>query len=283
MISGTRYQLQREVNRQLRLATDIARSQAEISAGGKRILAPSDDPVGAARVAEIGRSQSNQATWRANLDTAAALASNAEGVLDAIVTALDRVNELMIAASNGTLSGEDRNAAAIEIESIAGEIATLRDTRDSRGDPLFPAAAASVRIPVGQNLDIAAVANRETIFDAVPTSGGPASHVAILTSAVTALRANSPAAIATALADTNAASRHAIAAHADQGARGARIDTLTERSAESKLALKLERSGIEDADITELIATIQARQLSLDAAQAVFARVNSSTLFDLLK
>lgn len=282
MISGTRYQLQREVNRQLRLATDIARAQAEISAGGKRILSPSDDPVGAARLAEITRSQSNQAAWRANLDTAAALSSSAEGALDTVVSALQRVNELMLAASNGTLSGENRQAAALEIESIAAEIGVLRETRDSRGDPLFPATANAIRLPVGENLDIAAVASREAIFDTVQTPAGPASLVAILTGAVTALRANDSGAIATSLAATNAAASHAIAAHAEQGARGARIDTLAERSADSGVALKLERSAIEDADITELVATMQARQLSLEAAQAVFARVNRSTLFDLL-
>ena len=49
MISGTRYRLTVEINRQAELARDIARSQAEVSTS-KRILAPSDDPTGAARV-----------------------------------------------------------------------------------------------------------------------------------------------------------------------------------------------------------------------------------------
>jgi flagellar hook-associated protein 3 FlgL len=282
MISGTRYQLQREVNQQIRLATEIARAQAEISAGGKRILAPSDDPVGAARIADITRTQSNHATWRTNLDTAAALASNAEGVLETLTATFDRVNELMLSVSNGTLSAENRLAVAIELESIAEEVAVLRDTRNSRGEPLFPPAASAIRIPVGPDLDLAAVGTREAVFDGVATDSGMQSLTAILTNAVAALRANDPAAIAASLSDTNAASRHVIASHAAQGSRGARIDTLLERIQTSAVDLTAERSAIESSDITELVATIQSRQLSLDAAQATFARINRSTLFDLL-
>ncbi len=283
MITGTRYQLQREISRQMRLASDMARAQMEISAGGNRILAPSDDPIGAARVAEITRNQANSAAWKANLNAAAALSSNAEGVLDTMVSAFDRVNELMLAASNGTLSAENKQAAALEIESIASEIATLRDTQDSRGAFLFPPAAQAILIPVGENLEIAAVGKQEVIFNLFipPSTARPLTTV--LSDAVAALRANDPAAIAASLAQTNQASTHVIAAQAEQGARGARIDALADRLLSNELGLKEEKSAVQDVNISELLASISAKKLSLDAAQAVFARVNQSTLFDLLR
>ena len=83
MISGTRYQLRLETNRQLRLAGEIARAQAEISTG-KKILAPSDDPAASARISDIGRSQANQKTWRSNLDKAMAIYAQADGVLKSL-------------------------------------------------------------------------------------------------------------------------------------------------------------------------------------------------------
>lgn len=281
MISGTRYQLQREVNRQLRLASEIARAQAQISTG-KRLLAPSDDPVASARVSELNRTEANQATWRTNLDNAAALASNAEGVLDTLVSSFHRVNELMLAVSNGTLSAENREAVAIELESIAEEVAVLGNARDSRGEPLFPVATSAVRVPVGPGLDLSPVGTREAVFDAVATPSGTSSLAAILGAAVTAVRGGDPAQIAAALGATNAASKHAISAHAEQGSRGARIDTLLERLESGAVALEEERAIVEGADITELVTRIQTQQLSLEAAQAVFARINRSTLFDLL-
>jgi flagellar hook-associated protein 3 FlgL len=281
MITGTRYQLQREVNQQLRLATDVARAQAEISSS-KRILAPSDDPVGAARVSDIARAQANQQVWRTNLDTAQALASTGEGVLAALTSAFDRANELMLSASNATLSVENRAAIALELESIAEEVAILRETRDTRGGLLFPAAAASLRLPVGPDLNIAAVGTREGVFDTVSTPGGPRSLHAIVAAAAAAVRSNDPAAISAALAETNAGSAHVIAAHAEQGSRGARIETLRDRLASSALALQEERASVEGADIMEVVARLQSKQVSLEAAQATFARINRSTLFDLL-
>ena len=68
-----------------------------------------------------------------------------------------------------------------------------------------------------------------------------------------------------------------------QGALGSRIDALTERQANSGLQLEEERSSLESTDVTAAIAKLQSQQLTLQAAQAVFARVNASTLFDILR
>jgi flagellar hook-associated protein 3 FlgL len=68
-----------------------------------------------------------------------------------------------------------------------------------------------------------------------------------------------------------------------QGARGNRLDQLAERIESTKLQLTEERSALEDTDVTAAIAKLQAQQLTLQAAQAVFARVNQSTLFDVLR
>ncbi|HEY0114450.1 MAG TPA: flagellin [Allosphingosinicella sp.] len=280
MITGTRYQLQLEVNRQLRLSTEIARAQAEISTG-KRILAASDDPVGAARISEIGRNQANQETWRTNLDTAVALSATADDVLTAVGIAIDRANELMLRASNGTMSADNRNAIALELSSIAEEVAVLRDTRDSRGEPLFPTSTA-LRIPVGAGLDISAVGTRAAVFDTIAIPSGSSDLVSILAGAAAAVRANDPAAIATALGATNAAGSHIISARGEQGARGSRIDTLLDRLEDTALGLKEQRSAIESTDVMDAVARIQAKELSLEAAQAVFARINRSSLFDLL-
>ena len=88
MISGTRYRLDLQIARQSALAQEIARGQTEIAAG-KRILAPSDDPIGAARVAEIGKAQANEAVWSRNVETAAALAARADTTLSSVATGVE--------------------------------------------------------------------------------------------------------------------------------------------------------------------------------------------------
>ena len=49
MISGTRYRLDQEINRQLSLSREIAKAQTQLSTQ-KRIQSPSEDPVAAARL-----------------------------------------------------------------------------------------------------------------------------------------------------------------------------------------------------------------------------------------
>ncbi len=279
MISGTRYRLTLEINRQLELAQQIAHAQAQISTG-KRLQAPSDDPVAAARIAQLGITQTDQAAWSGNLANAAALSASADTTLGTVENALQRAHELMVSAANGTLSGEDRTTIALELRSIAEEISTLQVSRDSRGNDLFPAGAA-VRIPVGNGLTLAAVGTRDEVF-LVDTGAGPRNMAAIVADAADALDANDPAAIGQSLDDVNAAVSHAAIEHGKQGARGNRIDQLSEGLAERDLQLKEERSGLEDTDVTAVVARLQAKQLTLEAAQAVFARVNRNTLFDLL-
>jgi len=48
------------------------------------------------------------------------------------------------------------------------------------------------------------------------------------------------------------------------------------------LDLSDRRSSLEDTDLTEVLARVQANLLSLEAAQASFARINRQTLFDLI-
>src|SRR3954468_20032784 len=111
MISGTRFRLNLQIARQTSLAEEIARGQTEIAAG-KRILAPSDDPIGSARVAEIGKAQANDTVWSRNVETGAALAPRADTTLAAVATGVDRAKELMLTAASGTASADNRATVA---------------------------------------------------------------------------------------------------------------------------------------------------------------------------
>jgi flagellar hook-associated protein 3 FlgL len=285
MISGTRYRLTMEINRQLALSRDIVRAQTEISTG-KKIQAPSDDPVGAARISEIARAQATDGVWKSNLDLAYALSSRADTTLAAAATAVGRAHELMLAAANGTLSAENRATIAVELRAIAEELTALKDTRDARGQPLFPATDV-LRIPVGPGVAITAVDTRAAVFESVATASGPQDLAAIVTAAADAIVEPDPvlrdSAVREALTELEAADRHVAAVRGEQGARGNRIDNLLDRLASIALQLEEERSAIESADVTAVVARLQAGQLTLQAAQAVFARVNQSTLFDILR
>jgi len=285
MINGTRYRLTMAVNQQIALSRDIARTQTEISTG-KRILSPSDDPVAAARISSIARSQADDTAFKSNLKLATALAARADTALKSVGSALDRANELMVEGANGTLSDSDRAAITLELRSIAEDIGALKNSKDARGGPLFMSGG-SLRIPVASGIAIEAVGTREDVFESVPTSAGPQDLAAIVTAAADALALTNPAARAAAVAtsaDNIAASlAHVATARGEQGALAARIDQIGERQADSALQLGEERTDLESTDVTAAIARVQSQQITLQAAQAVFARVNASTLFDILR
>jgi flagellar hook-associated protein 3 FlgL len=285
MISGTRYRLDQEIGRQLALSRDIAKAQTQLSTQ-KRIQAPSEDPVAAARISSIGRAQANEAAWKSNLDLAASLADRADTALAAVGTAFARATELMTQGATGTLSDQDRATIALELRSIADELNALKGSKDARGNALIMAGY-SLRIPVQSGVQLIAVGTREDVFESVATAGGPKDLAAIVADAATALEITNPvtrkAAVATSVDEVAAAVTHVATQRGEQGALANRVDQLLERQANTRLQLTEERSGLEDTDVQTVIARLSSQQLSLQAAQAVFARINENTLFDILR
>ncbi|PTQ08139.1 flagellin-like protein [Sphingomonas oleivorans] len=284
MIIGNRHRLSAEIARQAQLSADIARGQMEVSTG-KRILAPSDDAPAAARIAAIAATQADQKAWAANAESAAAQAAQIDTALAGVATAFDRASELMVAARSATTNAEGRRAIAMELRGLVTDIQTYRVETDSRGQPLFPDSD-PLQIPVGPEVRIAATASRDEIFGTLATPAGSLDLAGILSAAADALELADDAARETAsgqaLDAIGQAVSHVAAVRGEQGVRAARIDLMRERLETADLRLEDERNGLEATDIPATIARINAKMLSLEAAQASFARINKSTLFDLL-
>lgn len=279
MISSTRYQLDLQIAQQSTLAQAIARGQAQI-ATQKRLLAPSDDPMAAATIADIGRTQADQAVWSRNIDTASALAASADTALSSVATSMNRAKELMLSAASGTSSDSDRAAIADELRGIAADIQSQRTALDSRGEPLFRTNGA-LEIPVGPGVQVAPVAARDQIFDS------PVDLVATINAAADAAVNSDPtarsAAITTSLSTLDSGIQQVATAQADQGVRENRLSTLKDQLASAGEQLTEQRSGLEDVDVTAVATQLQSQQLNLQAAQAIFVKVNQTSLFDLLK
>lgn len=274
-ITATGNRMTTEIARQARLAQDLARTQVSISTG-KRIQTGSDDPVGAMRVAQIARAQSDGTTWSSNLALGAELAAQADGVLSALSDRMTHARTQLIAGSNGTASAADRTTYATELRGIAADVAQLRATKTSLGEPLF-ATGTPVSMRVDSNTVLTPVDSAANVFD---VAGVPLTQQ--LTDAATALESGNAAQIAAALDRLTAAIDHVSNAAGDQGVRADHIDRLTDRNAAYAVDLASERSGIEDTDLTAAIAKLNSQQITLEAAQAAFARINRRSLFDIL-
>jgi flagellar hook-associated protein 3 FlgL len=285
MITATRYRAAAEIALQGKLAQQIARAQSDISTE-KRIQVASDDPIAAARVAEIRSAQADQTGWKRNIETAQAVASQVDTQLTGVADAFDRVKELVLAGNSQSVSPNDRAALVQELNEIKTTVTNLAAAKTPTGQSLFPTDA-PLLVSVSATLHLPATAKASDVFGNVDKStGGTHSLTDVIDDAIAAISQTDPdlrsAAAATSLADIDLAQTHITSQRSAQGVRAARLDSAQDSLASAGLLLSEERSSLEDTDVASTVLKLNAKTLSLQAAQAAFARVNRNTLFDLL-
>jgi flagellar hook-associated protein 3 FlgL len=275
MINATGNRMTLEIRRQSNMAQQISDNQVNISTG-KRLQRASDDPVAAARVAQIRQAQSDQETWANNLTIGTSLTAQADGVLRNMNDRIARAQELVVAGASGSLSAADRGTIALELRGISDEISGYASTQSSLGQPLFSSGIApSIRF--NENSVFAPVPSQNDVFQ----TGGVALGQ-IIQDAADAVASGNATQIGSALTSVQSVVSHTADVAADIGLRAARIDRLQETSSLRKIESAAERSALEDTNLTEAISQLNAQTITLEAAQAAFARINRRTLFDIL-
>lgn len=281
MVFLTSQSLTTEILRQQGVARDISKLQTQISTGAK-YEAPSDSPQDWLQISSIGRQQSLAAAWKSNIDYGVSRAAQASSSLDDVNNLMSRVSELMV-KSTSTGAGTPGAAAVVqELQGIKSSITAILNQKDYQGSPTFDDGT-SVSIPVGQGLAVQAVGTRQSIENGVVTSSGTKSIYDVLDDAIAAVTSGNQTAQAASLDDAKAALDHVINAQSQQGVRSQRLDDETTRLTNTNLNLTERRSNLEDTDLSSVIATLQAKLLTLQAAQTAFAKINQTSLFSLIQ
>ena len=144
--------------------TSVALSKSmEKLSSGLRINRAADDAAGLA-ISEGMRAQiRGTAQASRNAQDGISLVQTAEGALNEMHSILQRVRELSIQFSNGTLSTTDQAKVTAEVAQLTAELVRIRDSSTFNGIALFGAASSvTVTIQVGanQNVDSASNTNR---------------------------------------------------------------------------------------------------------------------------
>lgn len=106
-------------------------------ASGKKLLRPSDDPVGAAKVIRLTEDLDQITQFKRNNDNLTSILEEQEAVMRNITSSVQRARQLAIQAGNGVLSEQDRIAISIEIGEIRDEVFDLMNTRNAAGEYIF--------------------------------------------------------------------------------------------------------------------------------------------------
>ncbi len=106
-------------------------------ASGRRILTPSDDPIGSARGLVITQSAALNDQLAVNRRNAMSTLGMAENVLGNVTTAIQSVKTLIVSAGNGTLSDQDRGYIAKELQGHLDQLIGLANSTDGADSYLF--------------------------------------------------------------------------------------------------------------------------------------------------
>ncbi|MFD3350000.1 flagellar hook-associated protein FlgL [Alteromonas macleodii] len=115
---------------------DLAKTQEQL-ASGKRIITPSDDPVGAAKVLRLTEEIDELTQFQRNNDLVTGSLEQQEAVLTNITNSVNRARTLVIQAGSGALDSPDRKSIGAELEQIKLEIFDLMNTQDAEGNYLY--------------------------------------------------------------------------------------------------------------------------------------------------
>lgn len=138
---STSWAQQSAINTILDRQSAMADTQAHISSG-KRILNPSDDPVGAAQVLNLQHVDAANQQYQRNIDSASGRLSLETNALDQVTGILQRVRTLALQGTNGSETPEDRKAIASELRQMLSQLVQTANGSDGQGDALFAGNAA---------------------------------------------------------------------------------------------------------------------------------------------
>lgn len=119
-----------------RSLADLRSRQSDVSnqvSTGKRILAPSTDPVAAAELTRISANLARTGDLRETVSSARGNISLVEGNLAESSNLFVQARELALQGANGTLTGEDRRMLALEVSSLREHLVSLANARGEGG------------------------------------------------------------------------------------------------------------------------------------------------------
>lgn len=266
-------------------AANAKASALEKLSSGSRINTAADDAAGLAISNKMTAQISGMKQARANAQDGISLIQTAEGALEETSKMLNRMRDLSLQASNGTLQDEDRKEIALEMQTLVSNIDAISKNTRFNGLGLFGtdgtvkggsgtvASTVAFKFQVGAN-------SGETSSVTIQSVDSKSLGLTSLSNEVASLTAGK-ASFSAAYAGTTAlgALDTAIKAVSDQRAKlGAAQNGLshTVNSLEATTTnLAAANSRIKDVDMAEEMTSYTGANILLQAATSMLSQANS--------
>ena len=266
---------------------DATAWQKRISTG-KNYSKASDNIYAVSRGVELDFDISRLKMFKNNQDMVASLHDNAQTQMESILNQMTTLKQLFVQSQNTALSPSQYGALKIQAEATRDTIMSQMAAKDASGHAIFPSVVNQVQIE--PNVMVNSSVQFNLAFGIGGSGDDPLSSELYnsLNTFVSYLEARSQGAEAISAealsisAGLNASFDQLMAAQQTSGAIASQVD----HSKSVTIALGTEfaaaSSAVLDTDMAEATAAYTRSQTLLNAAQAMFARLQQSNLFSKL-
>jgi len=274
-------------------------------ATGERMLMPSDDPISAVRVLRIQREEASLTQYRTNIANVSGNLSKQEGNLKAASDTMLSVRDMLLWAANGSNTNEDLAAIANELETLEKTVLSFANVRDEEGRYLFSGtfsdraaitfdeASQTYSLTGNDQYRQAAVANGVLVEENVTAAqvfGGDVKMLNDMRALVQRLQApgldaNDPALriqITDTLDSLDTTHGELLGAVTELGGRQNTLTLLSSSNEDVSLVNQKIEGELSQLDYAGASIDLNNYQLSLQATQKTYLKINGLSLFGML-
>ena len=293
-----------QMNRQ---QSNVAEMQAKL-ASGKSLVKPSDDAEKATLIQRLNSAMQRQNVYELSLNRADSRLRMEETALSSAQSMLQRIRELAIQGSNGGLSTADRTIIANEVSSLRDALFSLANTEDESGNFIFAGTAVKTSafskdgdgvitysgdqnqtyVDISEYRQVELNRAGDAVFRSVPRTNndGDVSNIdffKVISDFAEALESGNEVTLSQGLSEVSKLTDDMALSMADVGSRMSTVDSQRDILADTKLRFQELLSNAEDLDYATAVTKLSAQMLSLEAAQASFAKISQLNLFNYLR
>lgn len=267
-----------------------------VVATGKRILKLSDDPVGLTQGLNIKSTLSNIEQMGRNITLGKSWLAASESALSQVQDVISEAKTLSVQMATGSIDASERRSAAQTVQNLLEELVSLANTEVS-GRYVFAGSATDTTpfslesdnsvqyhgddeaftVKIGKDATVAVGSDGQAVFG---TLGQPDDVFGVFHALKTALENNDIDGIQSAMNDLDSRFDHVASKISDIGSKMLRMEMKENIFQDLDLTNTERLSRIEDADITEAILDLQAKELAYQAALSSASKVLQMSLLD---
>ncbi|MFQ5736258.1 MAG: flagellar hook-associated protein FlgL [Thermodesulfobacteriota bacterium] len=263
-------------------------------ATGKRVNAPSDDPVNAGTILSSKSVLSSFNQYQRNIDSGYSYLNITEKALSSVKDVITSVKEIATTNATGTMDAVGRANSASIVSNLLDELVSLGNTEfDGRyvfsgyktDTPALSATGAyqgdsnryGIRISGTSTLTVGV--NGDEVFKGAGGGGGT-DILQTVSDLVTALAANDVAGIEASIGALDSSFNQVTAAVAEIGGKVNRLQSAEATLSTTRLEVSATVSNLEDADVASVISELKLGQIALEAALSSAGTVFSTNIFN---